>query len=335
MRRWVFYGVSVVVSVFFLWLALRDVPLTEVWAGIQRADLFWVLVSFVGVFGAQVTRAVRWRGLLDNKIPLGKSMHIVNVMMLLNQVPLRVGELARVLLATRSGVPVVTSATSIVVERLIDIVMVVVLLAFALSRLPNVDPLVVQTATLFGAAAVFGFIVLIVLARYPAFAHRLLVWIETRLPFLKRVNLVRRLEEVLDGLKPLTHLGHAAHAIGWTIIAWGFSLVTFYAVQRSLALQGYDLWLAGALTVPLVAFSIAIPVTVASLGPFQGAVRIGGQALGIAAVDASTLGFLFHGVTVISYAVWGVIGLITLGVSLRDVMTAEKTEAVNQAGAGS
>ena len=326
MRRWIVYGASLVVSVFFLWLALRDVPLAEVWAGIQRAEIFWILVSFAGVVGAQLTRAVRWRGLLDNRIPLGKTFHILNVMMMLNQVPLRVGELAHVLLATRSGVPVVTAATSIVVERLIDIVMVVLLLAFALSRLPNVDPLVVQTAALFGVAAVAGFIVLILFARYPAFAHRLLTWIEARLPFLKRVNLVRRLEEMIDGLKPLTHLGHATHAILWTLIAWAFSLATFYAVQRSLTLVGYDMWLAGALTVPLVAFSIAIPVTVASLGPFQGAVRIGAQAFGIPAVDASTLGFLFHGVTVITYSVWGVIGLLALGVSLRDVMSAEKTE---------
>ncbi len=42
-------------------------------------------------------------------------------------------------------------------------------------------------------------------------------------------------------------------------------------------------------------------------------------------VDSATLGFLFHGVTVISYAVMGVIGLLTLGVSLRDVMPADQT----------
>lgn len=326
MRRWIILSASIVVSAVFLWLALRDVPLADVWAGIQRAQVGWVILSLIGVVGAQATRAVRWRGLLDNKISLSTSFHILNVMMMLNQVPLRLGELARVLLAARYGVPVVTSATSIVIERLIDIVAVIVLLAFSLSRLPNVDPLVVQTATAFGAAAVIGFLVLIGFARYPAVAHRLLTGIETRLPLLKRVNLARRLEEVIDGLKPLTHLGHAVHAIGWTVIAWGCSLATFYAVQRSLELTGFDLWLASALTVPLVAFSIAIPVTVASLGPFQGAVRIAGEALGVDPTNSATLGFLFHGVTVISYAAWGVIGFLTLGVSLRDVMSTKEKE---------
>lgn len=330
MRRGLLFGASIVVSAVFLWLALRDVPLADVWAGIQRADVGWLIVSFFGVVGAQATRAVRWRGLVNDKIPLVRTFHILNIMMMLNQVPLRAGELARVLLATRSGVPLVTGATSIVVERLIDIVAVVVLLAFALSRLPNVDPLVVQTATLFGAGAVIGFVVLILFARYPAFAHRFLMGVEARLPFLKRVNLARRLEEMIDGLKPLTHAGSAAHALGWTVIAWGFSLATFYAVQRSLSLDGYDLWLAAALTVPLVAFSIAIPVTVASLGPFQGAVRIGLEAMGVAALNSTTLGFLFHGVTVISYAAWGVVGFLIMGVSLRDVMTSQQQQKEQQ-----
>jgi uncharacterized protein (TIRG00374 family) len=326
MRRWIIVGISVLVSAVFLWLALRDVPLSDVWAGIQRAQIGWILLSLIGVVGAQATRAVRWRGLLDDKIPLSSSFHILNVMMMMNQVPLRVGEVARVLLATRSGVPLVTAATSIVVERLIDIVAVIVLLAFALSRLPNIDPVVTQTAALFGAAAVIGFAALIAFARYPAAAHRLLTWIEARFPLLKRVNLTHRLEEMIDGLKPLTHAKRAAHAVGWTIIAWGFSLATFYAVQRSLDLSGFDLWLAAALTVPLVAFSIAIPVTVASLGPFQGAVRIAGEALGITPANSITLGFLFHGITVISYSAWGVIGFIALGVSLREVMTANQKE---------
>ena len=35
MRRWVIVAASVLVSALFLWLALRDVPLTEVVAGIQ------------------------------------------------------------------------------------------------------------------------------------------------------------------------------------------------------------------------------------------------------------------------------------------------------------
>ena len=131
-----FLAASLIVSGVFLWLALRDVPLTEVVNGIRQADFTWVLLSLLCVFGAQASRAVRWRGLLDNRIAFVQAFHILNVTMLLNQLPLRAGEVARSLLATRSNVPVVTAATSIVVERLLDVVTVVLFLAFALTRLP-------------------------------------------------------------------------------------------------------------------------------------------------------------------------------------------------------
>jgi hypothetical protein len=80
------------------------------------------------------------------------------------------------------------------------------------------------------------------------------------------------------------------------------------------------LWLLSALSVSMAALGVAIPVTVAGIGPFQGAVRLGGEILGMNAVLAATLGIVFHGVTLLGYAVFGVIGLLGLGMSLGDLM---------------
>ncbi len=49
MRRWIILGISVLVSAVFLWLALRDVPINQVIAGIQQADFGWILMSVLGV----------------------------------------------------------------------------------------------------------------------------------------------------------------------------------------------------------------------------------------------------------------------------------------------
>lgn len=330
MRRWIIVLISIIVSAVFLWLALRDVPLNQVVAGIQQADFGWIVMSIIGVTGALATRAVRWRGLLDDRIPLMQAFHILNVTMLLNQLPLRAGEVARSLLATHSGVPIITAATSIVIERLIDVVTVVVLLAVATSRLPSAPSSVAQAAALFGVAAVIGFIVLVVFARYPQIAHRVLAWLEARLPLLKRLNGTKRLDEVLDGLRPLTRAKHAIHVTIWTIFGWAFSLFTFYALERALDIHGVDLIIGSMLGVGLAAFSIAIPVSVAAIGPFEGAVRVAGDAVGISAVASTTLGFLFHGITVLVYAFFGVIGLIALGVSLGDVLK-QPTTSTTQA----
>ena len=319
MRRWIFLAASVIVSAVFLWLALQGVPLNDVINGIRQANIAWILASLVSVFLAITSRVVRWRGLLNNRISFIQAFHILNITNLLNMLPLRAGEVARSLLATRSGVPVVTAATSIVVERLLDVVAVVLMLAFALSRLPSAPAEMTRAGALFGVAAVAAFIVLIVFARYPQVADRLMLWFENRIPLIKRLNGRKRLDEVLDGLQPLTDLRRAAHAIVWTIIAWAMPTCTFYCLERAVGVENIDMLLAALLAVSLASFTVAIPVSVASIGPFEGAVRISGAAVGMGAVAATTLGFLYHGVAVLEYAVLGCIGLIAMGVSLADV----------------
>src|SRR5690348_11899506 len=92
MRRLVFLIISVLVSALFLWLAVRDVPLDQVMNSIRQANLAWVFACLVAITAGIGTRAIRWRGLVDFKIPLLDSFYIVSVSFLLNQLPLRAGE---------------------------------------------------------------------------------------------------------------------------------------------------------------------------------------------------------------------------------------------------
>lgn len=320
MRRLVLFIASVAVSAFFLWLALRGVPVEEVVASIAEADPLWLAIGLATVPLGLAARSVRWSyGLLGGRLPVGKAFHILNIGMLLNQLPLRAGEVARGVLAAREQVPFVTAATSIVVERLIDVVACVVLLTIGVLRVPEAPPIIAQLSLAFGAAAVIAFVVLVALARSPALAHRLVAWVEGRLPVLSRFNLARRADEVFDGLRPFSQPRRAATALLWTFVGWGISVVSFYTLERALGVEGVDLFTGSVLAVAMASFSIAIPISVASIGPFQGAVRVAGDTVGMAVLDSTALGFLFHGVSIIGYAIFGVIGLIRIGVSLRDV----------------
>ena len=140
MRRWVLIGISLLVSGIFLWLALRGVPLDEVAANIQQANFIWIVVSFLTIGGALWTRGVRWSGLIGNRVSVTKGFYIFSVAMLFNQLPLRAGEVVRTILATRYGVPLVTGAASIIIERLIDVLTVVLLIVFGLTRIPTAPP---------------------------------------------------------------------------------------------------------------------------------------------------------------------------------------------------
>jgi uncharacterized protein (TIRG00374 family) len=327
MRRILLIVASVLVSAIILALAVRDVPLADVGRNLANIDPVWAVICLLLVFLGLWARGVRWRGLLDNRMSFMRTFHASNIMFMLNYLPLRLGEVARTALAAREGVPFMTAATSVVVERLVDTVFIVVVLSFSLSGLPQAPAGAAQAATLFGLASLTAFIILIALARYPAFAERLLGWMDVRIPFLKRLPLRRLLHDVLAGLTPLTHWRSAAHLIGWTLIAWAFSFSGYYAAQRALGLANIDFLLNSFLSVALIAFSIAIPLSLASIGPFQAAARLGGTAVGLSPEAALALGVLYHVIAFIGYSALGVWGLIAMGVSLADVTRQAKRPA--------
>jgi uncharacterized protein (TIRG00374 family) len=332
MRRTIFIVASILVSAIFLWLALRGVDLGDVLDRIRQADFGWMLIGFATMSLGLFTRAVRWRGLLDNKIALSQAFHILNIGFLLNQLPLRAGEFARVLLASRSNVPLVTAATSVVVERMLDTLIVVLMLVFAIIRLPEAPSGITAPTTLFGVAVVVAFIMLIFFARFPAIGHKTVALVERFLPFLKRFSLDHLLDNLLTGLKPLTHLRSGIHAVVWTLISWAVSLGTIYSLARSLGIDNVDMLILSILALSLASFSIAIPVSAAAIGPYEAAVKVAGQTVGLAEDTALSLGFLFHGINIIGYAVWGGIGLLALGVSLSDVMSsAQKSQTEAEA----
>jgi hypothetical protein len=327
MRRLVIILLSIVVSGIFLWLALRNVDINRVLDGIRQADGGWILLSTLTISLGLWARAYRWYGLLDFKAPLIQTGHILNLGFLLNLLPLRVGEVARSLLITRAGVPVVTAATSVVLERMLDTLLVVIMLVVTIPRLPNVPAAITGPTNVFGIAVIAAFVVMVFFARFPAIGHKAVALAERLLPFLKRLGLSRLFDHALDGLKPLTHLRSGVHAIVWTLISWAFSIITVYAIVRAMnmldtnqvPLGDIQIILLTVMGLSLAALSIAVPVSVAGLGPFQAALLAAGQAVGANADQSLSLGFLFHGMNIFGYALWGIIGFVALGVALSDL----------------
>lgn len=313
-KRLLFLLTSIIVSVVSLYLVLQNVPIDDVLDSIQQADIYQLFIVFISITLSMFTRGIRWWGLLGYRLPVIQASHIVNVTFLGNQLPFRMGEVARSLLAIRGGVPVITSATSIVVERLVDMLIVVIMIAVSISQLPDVPEQIAQSAMIFGVLAVVGFGTLLFFARMPQLAHRILDSILNLLPMLKRLPLKTMLDHVLDGLYPLTEARTLLFTIAWSLIAWGMSLVAFYFLHQALGIET-NYAVSVPLGIGLASLSVALPVSVAALGPFEAAIVLTGQLVGMDSVAAVSLGFLLHGMSVMAYALWGVIGLLALGIS--------------------
>ena len=317
---------SVLVSAFSIGYILSDAPLEDVLATIQKADGGQLALAAVFMTASLVTRGIRWRELLGRRVRLVDAFHLVNIMFLGNQLPLRLGEVARTLLVSRRGVPMATAAASIVVERLMDTLLVVLMLAAAVSQLPDAPRTVTDAAAFFGLAGLGGFGLLLICARMPARALALVAAVTRWIPALRRLPLLRLSEHLLDGLGALADTRTLLLSLFWTVMSWAMSLATFYCLQVALAID-VDAALSVPLSVSLAALGIALPVSVAALGPFEAAIIVAGQLVGMASLDAVSLGFLYHGMSIIGFVIWGGISMLALGMAPWGAFATDTSDA--------
>lgn len=122
-------AVALLIGGVFLWLAFRNVQISEVWSHIKNIQLAWIFPFAIVGFLSHVLRAERWRLLIEqDKEHLSRITLISGVMTgyLLNIVGPRLGEVARpVYVARQEGLNASKLIGTIVLERIIDVITMV------------------------------------------------------------------------------------------------------------------------------------------------------------------------------------------------------------------
>ncbi len=342
-RRWPSLLLGGLVSLIALWLLLRR-DLGGVQDELTHAR-YWAVIPclLVSVFGLWL-RSIRWRVLLPGRLSIGHSFHILNVSYFVNAVlPLRVGELVRAGLAARLDppVPVLTSLSTILVERLLDTLAVFALIGITLAVLPAGFE-VGLLGLILGSGALAGVIVLAVFAARPMWARilfeRIVLGGAARfVPVLQRPTLKLRLAEcldhLLDGIAPLASVRAALLALVWTAAAWAVSVIAGYTLL--FALFDDPTWAAAMAFVALASFAIAVPAVPGNLGPFEAAVvfALASADLVGTMTDPRAVAFalLLHVVNLVTYIGAGLLGLWAEDVRLADVTRVAQQLRLNHA----
>jgi len=314
LKRWRFALIGLLVSLLAGAFFISQMNLAQFGEALQNARLIMVPPTALLIVLGLTARAVRWRVLLGAGLPFWRAFHILNVAYFANGIlPLRLGELARAYLASLGdpSVPPLRSLSTVIVERLLDVLAVLVLMALALAFAPLPDVLR-ASALLFAPLTFVGFVVLVIVAgqreRALAFVRR---W-GGDLPF----DLVAFTGHFLDGLAPLTQPRAFALALVWTAISWSFSVASGYVLMFAFFPQG-DL-AATLLFTSAASFAVAVPAVPGNLGTYEASVWVGlaamgyGEPLAIATAFAVTI----HGLNLFLNALLGAIGLYAEGVSL-------------------
>jgi glycosyltransferase 2 family protein len=309
-------AIGIGVSILAFALVFGSVNSQETLEILKSASPGWAAIVAIFLSLDLATRAFRWRRLLApiQHVPYPRALAYLLIGYLANNVlPARLGELVRChYLGDREGISRTTALGTVVVERVVDIAVVVAIAAGAIVVLSVRG--MVANAIIVGAAIgvllVVGLAVMIAAHRLPG-AERLATAV-ARWP---RVGeLARRLREGLAVAGRPRTLGEALVLTG---IAWTASLLGFAAAGQAVGVQltiGQAALLASG-----TALAAAIPSGPASLGTFELAtVRIA-AALGVADARAFALALLVHATIVALTSVGGVVALVRIGWE-RDVL---------------
>ncbi len=134
-RRWQLV-LGVLISLVFLWFALRGLELARVGAYLRTANYWWIVPGVIVYFGVVWARTWRWHYLLRpiKVVPLTRLFPVVCIGYFGNNVyPARAGEVIRAFVLRRNeGISVSASLATIIIERVFDGLVMLLFVFFAL-----------------------------------------------------------------------------------------------------------------------------------------------------------------------------------------------------------
>ncbi len=301
----VVFGLTV--SAVALALILKNVRLSDLTRALSAANYLWLIPSTITMLVSMWIRALRWRALLDNRISTGRCYHISNAGNLLNNVlPLRLGELGRAYLVSRnSAVTTMQSLSTVLIERMLDVLTVFAMLIVALPFAPSESlfaraGLVTAVIAFVGAAGLF--IAAALRERAIALAHKLTGWLKPAL----REGLLARGDDFLRGVSAAGGKRLAA-AVFWSIILWAGWSATGYMM-----LQGFvpgSPWYMGVFVNCALALGLTIPSAPSVAGLYEAAAVAALAVFKVPADVALAYAIVLH---VFSFTITGVSGTIGL-----------------------
>lgn len=318
MKRWHTFAIGLVISIVFLYLSLRQADFAQIAEAFRTARYGYVAATVGGIVLTVFIRGVRWSVLNGGRLSVADGFWLFNVGFLFNNVlPARLGEFARAYLAGRRPQMHFTSAlSSIVVERLFDMLLVVIMLATALLVLP-LPTWAAQASIVMGALTLLGLVVLAAAARWPERMLALGARVLAIVPRIEQDDAYAFLQPFVEGLSGVSDLKIFALAFVLSVIAWAVSALAAWLLM--LAFWRDVPFIAGQLAVAAAGLGVAIPAAPSGVGPYEAAIIGVLQVVGYDANISRGFAFALHAVNFGVTSLLGLAGLMREGVTFAQV----------------
>ena len=325
-------ALGIAISAIALYLAMP--PRSEwgnVAAAFARVQYVYVLpIAALAVYSI-VVRCQRWRLLLRpvGEVPMTPLVSATAIGFLCNMVlPLRVGEVVRpVLLARRAALPVTSVLASVVLERLLDMLTILVFLGVVMCLVPVSDTIRHGGFVFMGLAVVAVTTIVALQRQHPAvvgLARRVIA----RSPAAVRARAAAALQSFIDGLQGIGDGAALLHILGLSFFLWAVigSIFSVGIVACGLPVSVVS----GGLTlVTVVAGAVSAPSAPGFIGTFQAGCVIALGLFGVSRAEAIPYAFVVWGAQWLTQIILGVVFVFRENVSFEDVRAAEEPPEVS------
>jgi uncharacterized protein (TIRG00374 family) len=314
LRRVLFLVIGLVISVGALYFAFKGFNMGDVWDALSRVRWPFFLLMLVPYVVTFLAKVWRWQALFypdEERAPF----RILFPSLMISYVPLpfRLGEVARGAVASvRTGLPPARVYSTIFVEKVLDVLVLLLLLGVSLPFVELPDTSGRSSLILLGT----GVVVLVALTLFfvfrPDLARNVVRLLSRPLPERYSSRLLAVTDHVLEGVVPLAHGSVAARVVFWSLATWLVNMLTVY-----LEMLAFNIEVTPAAAVVLVVatnLSMVVPAAPGYVGTFEAAVVGVLVALGQPLDTSQAFAIIYHFVGLIPVAAIGVVAALQQGV---------------------
>jgi uncharacterized membrane protein YbhN (UPF0104 family) len=326
-----------------IWLGIRGAQggfkLDVFLATFRNMNLAWFGASIVLVLGTYLGRAVRWQVMLR---PLRADSHLWNLFKAtavgFTAVVLfgRAGELVRpYLIAVKEKVPFTSQLATWFLERLYDLLMVLLLFGFALSQIsrsstqvgPSMQWILQAGGNLAGFLATVALALLIVFGMFPNFVETRLIQALAILPARFRLRIEGLVRAFLSGTSSTRRASFVLLLVTYTFCEWLIIVACFLCVFRAFP-ETVNLGLVDTLiVVGFVAFGSAVQIPGVGGGMQVATVLVLTELFHVQLEAATGIAILLWIVTFVSVVPFGLVLAVHDGLKWRNLLNTEEMKS--------
>lgn len=284
MRKSLILGI--VISIVFLYLAVRKVNFTETVLALEKANYWFMIPNILFVILGMWIRAIRWKFMVNpiKKVSLQSLFRSTLIgFMAINLLPARIGEFVRAYsLGKKEKISKSATLATIALERIFDLLALLVVLWFTLVLFPT--PELIKKIGYLTLLIVAGVMLLLVFLKTKTnltlnFLEKIFFFVKKSL-FDKFRQLIFRF---VSGLAVLDHFSSVLWIMAISLVLWFATALSNYFIF--LAFDLHPPIYASFILLILVILGVSLPSSPGFIGTFQLACVI---ALSFFKIDKST-----------------------------------------------